>query len=84
MYPLHPEPPSNLPPHPLLPSCPRAPVLGALLIKITFLLHCSLLSVQYIALCLKKVHTLISKHSITENAKTTATVTSKITEHRSP
>ena len=54
MYPLHPEPPSNLPPHPILPSCPRAPALGALLIKVTFLLHCSLLSVQYIALCLKK------------------------------
>ena len=56
MCPLHPEPPSNLPPHPTPPGCPRAPALGALLIKVTFLLHCSLLSVQYIALCLKKMY----------------------------
>ena len=30
MCPLHPEPPSRLPPHPVPLGCPRAPALGAL------------------------------------------------------
>ena len=60
MCPLHPEPPSHLPPHPILPGCHRAWALGALLC--TSNSHC--LSVLHMIVYMSQCYSLDSSHPL--------------------